>query len=72
MQSTTIYGCVGGLCGAPLHGSWVLVVLKRALYIAFSGARRQGRHFAGGAAAPAAPPLDPRLAHVQQHPSRDI
>ena len=23
MQSTTIYCCVGGLCGAPLHGSWV-------------------------------------------------
>ena len=38
MQSTTIYCCVGGLCGAPLHGSWVLVVLKRALCIALSGA----------------------------------
>ena len=43
MQSTTIYCCVGGLCGAPLQGSWVLVVLKRALYIALSGARRLTR-----------------------------
>ena len=66
MQSTTIYCCVGSLCGAPLHGSWVLVVLKRALYKVLSGARPvrrrapgqlKGRQFAGGgAAAPAAPP----------------
>ena len=31
MQPTTIYCCVGGLCGAPLHESWVLAVLQRAL-----------------------------------------
>lgn len=65
MQSTTIYCCVGGLCGAPLHGSWVLVVLKRALYKVLSGARRltaPGTRTAegapicrDGAAAPAAP-----------------
>ena len=54
------------LCGAPLHGSWVLVVLKRALYMALSGAWRltapstgqlKGRHFArGGGGRPRRPP----------------
>ena len=64
IQSSTIYCCVGGLCGAPLHGSWVLVGLKLASHIALSGVRRltapvtgqlKGRHFAGGGGRPPPP-----------------
>ena len=67
MQSTTIYCCVEGLRGVPLHGSWVLVVLKRALYIALSGSttgQLKGRHFARGRPPP--PPLDPRLPSLRR------
>ena len=77
MQSTIIYCCVGGLCGAPLHGSWV--VLKRALYTALSGRRRapgqlKGRHFFGVGGRFRRPPESapeqttiPRVAGAQIH-----